>query len=305
VLGYSWWKGFTLVQRIAILGFFTICFEPLCLGVGHGQVSALVLFFLSLFLLHSLTGYEVVAGIALACAIQLKMTPAIIILAPLIFGRWKTIVWCGVASAALILFTVVDIGSFGVFKDFLFSVSSTEENVVIRSNPFNFRVDKSVLSIVGLFDNQYARLAFKLLLLVTLLVTSIAIRLRGKANYPTAISFLMVGMVFASPIIWDHHLTWLLPSLAVMTMTTARNGQERLKVLTLSLGAMLCLTKVYLIHFTVYHSAPYLLEISALIPCGILMAMGIFLMRSRVEVEEVGDTIDEASLRLMDMPDVE
>ena len=247
-------------------------------------MSALVLFFLSLFLLHSLTGCEVVAGIALACAIQLKMTPAIIILAPLLFGRWKTIVWCGVASAALILFTVVDTGSVEVFKDFLLSVSSTEDNFAIRSNSFNFRVDKSVLSIVGLFDNQYARLAFKLLLLCALLVGSIAIRLRGEESYLTAISFLMVGMIFASPIIWDHHLTWLLPCLAVMTMTAARNEQERLKVHTLSLGAMFCLTKVYLIHFTVYHSAPYLLEISALIPCGILMAMGIFLMRSRVEV---------------------
>jgi hypothetical protein len=137
---------------------------------------------------------------------------------------------------------------------------------------------------VGLFDNQYARLAFKLLLLCTLLVGSIAIRFRGEEGYLTAISFLMVGMIFASPIIWHHHFTWLLLPLAVMTMTVAQDEQARLKVLTISLGAMFCLSKVYLIHFTVHRSAPYLLGVSALIPCGILMAMGIFLMRSRVEV---------------------
>ena len=287
LLKKSWWARFTLTQRMALVGFFTVCFEPLCSGVGHGQVSALVLFCLSLFLLHSVSGHEITAGIALACAIQLKMTPAVIVLAPLLFGRWRTLAWCGLSSVVLVLPTIVDTGSIGVFRDFLQSLSSTEESPVLRHNSFNFRVDKAILSPIGLFDNLVATGITRLFLTTALVVGCIAIRRQGEEHYLNGISFLVVGMVFVSPVIWHHHFTWLLIPLAVMTMSSARDEQERLKALTISLGIMFCLSKTYLIHITVYHSAPSLLGVSALVPCGLLMAMGIFLVRAKVDLETI------------------
>lgn len=283
LLKNSWWKAFTLPERMAIVRFFTVCFEPLCSGVGHGQVSALVLFFLSVFLLSSVAGFEIAAGIALACAIQLKMTPALILVAPLFFGRWKTLGWCGLASTFLVLLTIIDTGSLEVFKDFMHSVSATEENPVLRDNSFNFRIDKALLSPFGMFDHQIARGITHLLFATTLAVGCIVIRRGGREHYLYAISFLIVGMIFVSPVIWHHHFTWLLLPLAAMTMTSARDEQERLKSLTLALGIMFCLSKVYLIHLTVYHSTPSLLGASSLIPCGLLMAMGMVLVRARVE----------------------
>lgn len=285
LLKKSWWARFTLTQRMAIVGFFTVCFEPLCSGVGHGQVSALVLFCLSLFLLHSVYGREITAGIALACAIQLKMTPAVILLAPLLFGRWRTLAWCGLASVVLVLLTIIDTGSLGVFRDFLQSISSTEENPVLRHNSFNFRVDKAILSPIGLFDNLVATCITRLFLTTALAVGCIAIRQQGEDYYLNGISFLVVGMVFVSPVIWHHHFTWLLIPLAVMTMSSARDEQERVKALTICLGIMFCLSKTYLIHITVYHSAPSLLGVSALVPCGLLMAMGISLVRAKIDLE--------------------
>ena len=77
ILASSWWSALPNLHRIALVAFFVFCFEPLYVGIGDGQVSAIVLALLALCALGALTGREWLVGVSLAVA----------------FGLWRGSAW--------------------------------------------------------------------------------------------------------------------------------------------------------------------------------------------------------------------
>jgi len=289
LLGYSWWREVSLRVRILFVSFFFLCFEPLASGVGHGQVTAVVLWLLTSFTLASVRGHERRAGFALALAIHIKMTPALLLLAPILFRRWRTVGWCGAGVVALAAISVVDLGTFEHISQFIASISATSNNPVLRGAEYNFAVDRALLLPFGLFGESMLRHVVMLALLCLFAGSLAGMRRRDEQDYLGMVGFLIVGMVLVSPIIWFHHFAWLLPSLAIATMRPAATLDLRLKNLTISLGILFSVSKILLLHTVVVHEAAYLTNVSALVPTSVSLWLCLYLA-SPSEREEPRET---------------
>jgi hypothetical protein len=99
-------------------------------------------------------------------------------------------------------------------------------------------------------------------------------RRRDEQDYLAMVGFLIVGMMLISPIMWFHHLAWLLLPITVASMRPTSTTNERLAILTTALGILFGLDKVLLLHITMMKQAPGLVHFSALLPGILLMWLG-------------------------------
>ena len=286
LLGYSWWREVSPRVRILFVSFFFLCFEPLASGVGHGQVTAVVLWLLTSFTLESVRRHDRRAGLALALAIHIKMTPVLLLLAPIIFRRWRTVGWCAWGVVALVAIPVVDLGSLDHLSQFVASISETSNNPVLRGAEYNFAVDRVLLLPFGLFGQGMPRKVVMLALLGVFAGCLLGMRRRDEQGYLDVVGVLIVGMVLVSPIIWFHHFAWLLPSLAIATMRPAATFDLRLKNLTISLGILFAVSKILLLHTVVVHEAAFLTHVSALVPMCLSLWLCSYLSFSSARHEE-------------------
>jgi alpha-1,2-mannosyltransferase len=277
----SWWRELSLPKRVAITGFFVICFEPLYHGVAYGQVTAIVLACLSLFVFNSIKGRDSIAGIALAIAIHIKVTPILLLLAPLLFGRWKTIAWCLSTTAVLAGVTILDLGSPRIFVDFFESLSQSLSNQGISENPFNFSLTHAILGPSGIPGNSLFAAGIQLGCIAASLLCILVIRAQKGPTYLRSIALIICTMVLVSPITWYHHFAWILIPLTVATMRVEASKEARLRTLTFALGIYFFLSKVFLLHITLFKTQPGLLAFSTVIPTLLLTGLMAMLLLQR------------------------
>ncbi|MEN9846730.1 MAG: hypothetical protein RIS36_1877 [Pseudomonadota bacterium] len=287
LLGYSWWREVSLRVRILFVSFFFLCFEPLASGIGHGQVTAVVLWLLTSFTLESVRRHERRAGLALAFAIHIKMTPVLLLLAPILFRRWRTVGWCAMGVVAIATLPVVELGSFDHITHFLASISATSNNPVLRGAEYNFAVDRVLLLPLGLFGQELPRRLVMLSLLGVFAGCLAGMRRRNEQDFLEMVGVLIVVMVLVSPIIWFHHFAWILPSLAIATMRPAPTFDLRLKNLTISLGILFAVSKILLLHTVVIHEAAILTHVSALVPTCLLLWLSLYLFFAPAQEEQM------------------
>ena len=271
ILERSWWSSYSYLKRVAIVGFFTFCFEPIYVGVGDGQVTAIVLALLSLFMLACISGRDLVAGSLLAVAIQVKMSPALLLLGPVLFGKWRTISSCLMTVAALSLFTAWDLGSTQVFADFRGSLFNTIDDQLLGGFAFNIVMHRALLGPFGLAQSVLARWLFKAALLLLTVMGAVGIHRQSGGSYLRSLAFLATCMVFISPIIWFHHLAWVLLPIAVLSMKPAETADARMKSLTICLGLYFALSQTYLLMHWTMRLAPELMPISLAMPPLLLL----------------------------------
>jgi hypothetical protein len=277
----SWWGALSFGARTLIIGFFVLCFEPLYVGNGDGQVTAIVLTLLTLSTFAGARRYDILGGALLALAIQIKMSPAILLLAPLIFKRWRLLGSCITTSSILVLFTVMFGGGMTPFLDFAHSLTHTVEGAVFQEHVFNFEVNRALLAPFGLADIPAARWLVKALLASLAVAGTLAIRSQGGSGYLRASGFLITCMIITSPIVWFHHVAWMLIPLTILSMRPAASGDEQLKNLTITLGLYFALSQTYLLTIWIRKLAPALIPASTLIPVALLVGVGILIYRQK------------------------
>lgn len=269
----SWWGRISRLNRILLLGFFVFCFEPLYVGLGDGQVTAIVLALLSLFVVASIRGKQAWAGIALAMAIQIKMSPAILLLAAVLFRQWRTVVWCGVAMSGISLISAVELGTWAPTRDFFESLGSTVDNSLLGGFTFNLVMSRVLLDPIGLGESVFARWALKAALAALTLTGALLMsRQKGCARLRTS-SFLITCMILLSPIIWFHHLAWMLLPIAVISMRPAETNDEHLRNLTIALGFYFALSQTMLLLHWTFKLAPDLMPVAMLLPAVLLVSI--------------------------------
>jgi hypothetical protein len=277
----SWWGTHSFATRSLVIGFFVVCFEPLYVGNGDGQVTAMVLALLTLSAYGAARGNDLFGGTMLAIAIQIKMSPAILLVAPLTFKRWRFLGACAATSLLLVLFTLVFGGGFQPFIDFAHSVTQTVDDAVFQEHVFNFNLNRAVLDPLGMADLPLARLLVKAALLAFAVAGTLAIRAQGGNSMVRAYGFLMTCMIVSSPIIWFHHLAWMLVPLTILSMKPAATSDDRLKHLTITLGLYFALSQSYLLSIWVRKIAPPLVPIATLVPLALLLGTAVALLRQR------------------------
>jgi alpha-1,2-mannosyltransferase len=277
----SWWGSMPLLRRSLVLAFFVLCFEPIYVGNGDGQVTALILGLLALTICAAVTKHEVAAGALLALAAHIKMTPALLILAPLMFGRWRMVISCIIACALLTLPTIF--GQIGVqpFLDFAASLTHTVNDTLVNGYVFNLVIYRALLEPFGLADVALARHIVICGLLLVTVVGTWRIRTQPGMAYLRSFGFLTVAMIIISPIVWFHHFAWMLIPLAILSMKPSATPDDRMRHLTLTLGLYFALSQTYLFHIWVHKLAPTMMSLSTLVPTLLVITVGALIYRQR------------------------
>ena len=274
LLSYSWWREVSSHVRVLFISFLVLCFEPIPYGVGHGQVTALVLFLLTTFMYESIRRRDITAGLSLAFAIHIKMTPVVLLLAPIAFRRWRIVGWCLGGVAAGTFLTIVETGSIAPCVDFLSSLATTPNHPGIRGNEFNFSMERVLLLPLGLFEHRFLRQALPIAMLVFTVGVVKLLPKRDERDYLVTSALLILCMVMASPIIWFHHFAWLVVPVVVAMMVPTETPDLRMKNLATCMGILFAFSKVFLIHANVITNAAALMSFSALLPIILAICLG-------------------------------
>jgi hypothetical protein len=266
----SWWGKIATLPRTLIIGFFVFCFEPLYVGNGDGQVTALVLALLSMMTLAGMRRCYMLEGAVLAVAVQIKMSPVLLLLAPIVFQRWRTLTSFAASSLVLIVLTVVGGGGVQPFIDFASSLTHTVDDALLKGHVFNFVINRTILEPLGLAHVALARWVVKIGFLALALLGTICISRQSGFTYLRALGFLIICMIITSPIIWFHHFAWILLPIAIISMKPASDNDKKMKNLTIALGLYFALSQTYLLNVWTHKLAPSFMWISALVPTLLL-----------------------------------
>jgi alpha-1,2-mannosyltransferase len=180
-----------------------LCFAPLWDDLYAGQINTFVLLALALVLLWGNRGSQVAAGAALAVAIVLKTSPALLLLYFVVRRQWRAI---GAAAVGVVLL-------------------SAAAALVWRVEYLGTYVDVTLRAANSTFD--YMNLSLQALCLrwcgegggaivhKVVCVAALVFALRG----PGVFARLVVVMTMASPLVWYHHLVYLLVPIVALLRT--------------------------------------------------------------------------------------
>lgn len=194
--------------------FITILFllvnTPLLRTLGFVQVNLLVMDLIILSLL-TYPKNNFLSALALALAVHLKTSPAVLVLAFLLEFNWKWLIWFAISFLLIGLFPIAINGTYPYFDYFnnaflLTQIPDTNfhdtsfDSFLRFLNPF-FGIQIEQTRIIVLITKV-------LLLLATLFVMAKNITQKSFSQENklfNAIPSLFIFMTLASPIVWDHH----------------------------------------------------------------------------------------------------
>jgi len=206
---------------VVIVVLFLLINTPLMRTLGFIQVNLLTL---DLILVSILVypKHEFLSALALALAVHLKTSPAVLVLAFLLEFNWRWLIWFAISFLAIGLFPVA---VNGVSPYFQYVHNAFLLTQIPDTNFHDTSFDSFLRFLNPFFGIQIAQtrlmaLAAKVLLLIgTLTVMTQTVRSQSfsKENrLLNAIPPLFILMTLASPIVWDHH--GLFTSLAFLLM---------------------------------------------------------------------------------------
>jgi hypothetical protein len=202
--------GFPHHLAIVITVLFLLINTPLMRTLGFIQVNLLTLDLILLSLVVY-PKHEFLSALALAFAVHLKTSPAVLVLAFLLEFNWRWLVWFTVSFLGIGLFPVVTNGV-SLYQQFLTNTFLLTQ--IPDTNFHDTSFDSFLRFLNPFFGIQIAQtrlmaLAAKaLLLLGSLAVMAQSVRNQAfsKENrLLNAVPPLFVLMTLASPIVWDHH----------------------------------------------------------------------------------------------------
>jgi hypothetical protein len=202
--------GFSNRFAVVIAVLFLLINTPLMRTLGFVQVNLLTLdlIFLSILVYPK---NEFLSALALALAVHLKTSPAVLVLAFLLEFNWRWLIWFAISFLAIGLFPVAVNG----FSPYYQYVNNAFLLTQIPDTNFHDTSFDSFLRFLDPFfgiqipQTRLIALATKATLLIaTLVVMAQTIRSQffSKENrILNAIPPLFILMTLASPIVWDHH----------------------------------------------------------------------------------------------------
>lgn len=202
--------GFSQQLSVIITALFLLINTPLMRTLGFIQVNLLVMDLIFLSLL-AYPKNELLSALALALAVHLKTSPAVIVLAFLLEfnGRW--LVWFIAAFLAVGLFPIAVNGVSPYFDYINNAILLTQ---LPNTNFHDTSFDSFLRFLNPFFGIQIEQtrlivLAVKIILLAAALVVmanNIRAASFSKENRAlNAVPSLFIFMTLASPIVWDHH----------------------------------------------------------------------------------------------------
>ena len=152
------------------------------------------------------------SAVALALAVHLKASPAVLILAFLLEFNWKWLAWFIFSMLVLTAFTLAIYGATPFF-DFInnFDLLNAPRTLSMRDNSF----DSAIGVTLSYFRADFAATrALVLFAKVVTAVVAIILSLRARVFYPAeesgtrlfnSVVPLFIAMTLSAPLMWEHH----------------------------------------------------------------------------------------------------
>lgn len=202
--------GFSHYLAIVVTILFLLINTPLMRTLGFIQVNLMTLDLILLSIL-AYPKNTFLSALALALAVHLKTSPAVIVLAFLLQFNWRWIFWFVISFLVIGLFPVVMQGT-DIYLQF---VNNTIGLAQIPDTNFHDTSFDSFLRFLNPFfgiqiaQTRLMALGAKVLLLAVTLFTmmrNVHAQSFSKENHLlNAVPALFVFMTLGSPIVWDHH----------------------------------------------------------------------------------------------------
>lgn len=244
------------------------CFEPVYTGIRDGQVHLIILCLLVWYLVFARQHKDFAAGLLLGFAALIKMSPALLLLGWL--RPFRPQVFLGFFSAILVsgIFLWIAPYNFDLVKDFFKPFGPLITGSLERDFVFNFAFDKAILGALGLDHIESLRWILKLSVIVLPLALVGLWKSKDQESHLRLHAVLICCMVLASPIIWFHHLTWLLIPLVIALRQNIADKQLRYKFWTNCAGIFFVLSETNLFHFLAMTQQASVLPLTTLVPTG-------------------------------------
>jgi hypothetical protein len=246
--------GVCKAEKIPLFAIYIVLWMPAMDGLIMGQVHLFILALLAVFLVACEREAGRVAGISLALAIHLKMTP--VVLLPVLLtkkGRSARIPFLA-AMLSLAVFSALFDGP-SIFTRFLESSSTLGYGDNYWNHASNMTPAKMLTgSLFGLSAAEAVMAQRALVAAILALSVLQALRSRRVDTDTTTLGArLIVLMVLASPIIWYHHLVWLVIPFGV----ALKGGGFRRKAVVAVLLFILTASVYIQVHLHVLHGSHY------------------------------------------------
>jgi hypothetical protein len=200
-------------------------------ALAIGQINSLMLAGMALFVYgHANRRCAWLGDAALACAILIKLTPALLLLWPLVRGDWARLMRVALGLALLCLPALLAFG-FTPWLQFIVLLPSLLQGPT--ANPYNQSL-AAVLTALNPANPRWGTLAgligrlFTLVLLGTWAVR--CWRLRGQFG-PGPLALGVLALAVGSNLVWHHHLMFLLIPALWLFFTAAPGSPRRYAVL--------------------------------------------------------------------------
>jgi len=206
--------GFSANLAAVVTTLFILSNSPLHRTLGYVQVNLLVMVLILLSMLL-FPGRGFLSALALALAVHVKTSPAVLLLAFLVERNWRWLAWFGVSFILIGLFPVL-VNGMAPYSDFLTNIQLLAQNTNTNFHDTSFdsflRFLNPFFRIPAFWTRILIYLAKALLAAGTIIVLVWNVRDRAFISGPgnavavlNAMPPLFILMTLASPIVWDHH----------------------------------------------------------------------------------------------------
>jgi alpha-1,2-mannosyltransferase len=203
---------------------------PLRNNLLMGQVNAFVLLFISLAVRAHLLNRSARAGLWLAPAIMIKMTPAVLLLFFVLRGNQRTLLTClacsiGMAAASLALGAGPDWLSF-VHHAPERGYGATIPGLFPANNVWNFAPAGWLARLLPEQASWVPRLSWLVLAAACCGCGWLSLRASSPSSDCLALASLFPVLLLASPLTYLHHLVYLLPALVLWLLRAWSEGRH-------------------------------------------------------------------------------
>lgn len=197
--------------------------EPVAETVRFGQVNLILAALVLVDVLVLMPQHRRAAGLLLAAAISIKLTPAIFLLVPLVRGDWRVLTRVAAAGAALTLVPAIVMPT--SWLDFWTRAVWNPDRV----GGVEFLANQSLTGAVSRVAGPDGLPALTAALIVMLVLVAVLAVRYGWEGDPLAVT-VVVGLcgLLVSPISWVHHWVWTIPLvLWLLAPVRADTGRHR------------------------------------------------------------------------------
>ena len=227
--------------------FLLLCFEPVYVGTREGQVNGFIFLCLVVYM-STLRRGSLIAGVSLALATLIKISPGLLILIPLCNRQWQIVLSYVLTGIVLMLLPALAFGSHEILLDFLSTLLSLGQGALEDHYVYNFAVDIVLTKPFGLDQVWVLRILLKLIVLFGGIVWWLHARKSCEGESSFDVAFLLILMVISFPTLWFHHLAWLIFPVLLLLTRRFETREQHYRYLIYVIGLYFALSQSFLIH---------------------------------------------------------